>query len=463
VNSCSQDCNARVHGDPNFVLQIRFTGSFSPPDVFNKNINSMIQEPQLQPSLLGLRASFGFGDRLGFATPGHIAACVRGKLLPIFAQQSVREMTRTQRKPAEVMTAARKGIVQEHWSGAWGADADHLKTSEDVQNLAAAGFTFFTIDPSAHVQNEADHLTGGNLEAATEQVVQSGAFESLKQIEKLYLNQSHDLPGIGKLSFAEKELLCRAVVKYGKAIDYAAKMAGWIGECDTPAGAEIEVSVDETETPTSPLEHLFIGLELKRRGVKVVSVAPRFVGEFEKGIDYKGDLHLFESTLAQHVAIARYCGPYKISVHSGSDKFRVYPILGRVCGDLLHVKTAGTSYLEALRVVARKASESFREIVQFSRNRFATDRASYHVSADLSRVPGPQGLGVRDCERVYLDEEGGRQILHVTFGSVLTLGRNEKGRAFKEAIVESLQSNPGLHKEVLAAHLGKHIQLLQAG
>ena len=71
-------------------------------------------------------------------------------------------------------------------------------------------------------------------------------------------------------------------------------------------------------------------MELKRREVQCVSLAPRFVCQFEKAIDYKGDLGLFESTLVQHVAIARWCGPYKISVHSGSDKFSIYPIIGRV-------------------------------------------------------------------------------------------------------------------------------------
>src|SRR3954471_24118044 len=87
-----------------------------------------------KPSLLGLLPSFGFGDRLGLATPGHIAACQKGKLQPIFAQQSVREMTRTQRTPQEVMAAAQRGIQQEKWKGTWGADADHLKTREDVEN-----------------------------------------------------------------------------------------------------------------------------------------------------------------------------------------------------------------------------------------------------------------------------------------------------------------------------------------
>src|SRR6185436_14844531 len=183
---------------------------------------------------------------------------------------------------------------------------------------------------------------------------------------------------------------------------------------------EIEVSVDETDSVTSPIDHLFCGLELKRRGVaNVVSVAPRFVGEFEKGIDYRGDLQRFEAQLREHLAVAKYCGPYKISVHSGSDKFSIYPIVGRVCGDLLHVKTAGTSYLEALRVVARATPHLFAEITEFCRGRFETDRKSYHISTALKEVNSLPPYASPKDEPVYLDQRIGRQLLHVTFGSVL--------------------------------------------
>ncbi len=361
------------------------------------------------------------------------------------------------------MNAAQQGIRAEGWTSAWGADADHLKTKEDVENLAAAGFTFFTIDPSSCVQNQADGMRGSELQAAAEEVIKSGAFDSLSEVESLYLNKIHALPDAGKLGFSEREPLYRAVVKYGKAIAHTQRMSEWIRLATKGRGAEIEVSVDETDTPTSPAEHLFIGLELRRRGVNAVSVAPRFIGEFEKGIDYKGDLKTFESSLRQHMGIAKYCGPYKISVHSGSDKFSLYPIIGRVCGNLLHVKTAGTSYLEALRVVARKAPALFLQIVQYSRSRFDADRATYHISAVLSEIEGPESLSTTQREKTYLEENGGRQVLHVTFGSVLTLGKSADGRAFKEAIMETLHDNEALHCEVLAAHLGKHIQLLGAG
>jgi hypothetical protein len=214
---------------------------------------------------------------------------------------------------------------------------------------------------------------------------------------------------------------------------------------------EIEISVDETDEPTSPDEHRFIALELRRHRVpNVVSVAPRFVGEFEKGIDFKGDLKKFEASLREHVAIARDLGPYKISVHSGSDKFSVYPIVGRVCGELLHVKTAGTSYLEALRVVARTNAGFFVELVEFCRGRFETDRQSYHISTTATQV-----AGVVPGEAM-LDEIPGRQLLHVTFGSVLT--HNE----FKPRILEALRQHADVHAEFLERHVAKHLELLSA-
>jgi hypothetical protein len=421
----------------------------------------MTQLPQ--PSLLGLEPSFGFGDRLGLATPGHHAALRHGKLLPVFAQQSVRELARTQRTAPEVLAAAQAGITASNYTGVWGADADHLKTREDVETLAAAGFTFFTIDPSAYVQNQADVLTGNDLQSAVQQVIDNGAFESISQVESLYLGKSFDLANNIALSFGDRVQLLRAVVKYGAAIAYAAQMAHWITDARKGKGADIEVSVDETDSPTTPTEHLFIGLELKRRGVVATSVAPRFIGEFEKGIDYKGDLSRFEEELKVHVAIARACGPYKISVHSGSDKFSIYPAVGRVCGNLLHVKTAGTSYLEALRVVARTDAHLFREIVEYSRSRFDTDKATYHISAKLGDAPAAGTLSAKDAETIYLDQVAGRQILHVTFGSVLTIGKTESGRTFKEGILEVLNSHPDLHSEVLERHLGRHIKLLSQG
>src|SRR5215208_5758020 len=103
-------------------------------------------------TVLGLEPSFGFGDRIGLATPGHIEAMKRAGagLAPIFAQQSIREMTRTGRTPRDVVEAAVNAMEQCGWRSPSGADADHLKTRADVDVTAAVGFTFYTIDPSDH-------------------------------------------------------------------------------------------------------------------------------------------------------------------------------------------------------------------------------------------------------------------------------------------------------------------------
>ncbi len=127
------------------------------------------------------------------------------------------------------------------------------------------------------------------------------------------------------------------------------------------------------------------------------------------------------------------------------------------------MKTAGTSYLEALRVIARANASLFLEIILYSLGHFETDRASYHISAKLSEIPRLDNLSAGEREVIFLYQDAGRQILHVTFGSVLTQGKAKNGNSFKKAILEMLSKEAALHKEVLACHLGRHITLLNAG
>jgi hypothetical protein len=411
---------------------------------------------------LGLKKSFGYGDRLGLATPGHLKTALKFKdFAPIFAQQSIREMERTARTPTEVMKAAVDALNRNNFTGVWGADADHLKNEKDVQYTAAAGFCFFTIDPSAFVVNEADHMTEQQLEEGVKKLVADKIFDSADW-EKMYLDKKIDVGSGVVLSFTRTDLR-RAAIKYARAIAHSAEMSQFIIKASAGKPYEIEVSVDETDSPTSSVEHLFFGMELKRRNVKVVSLAPRFIGEMEKGIDYKGDLKAFEAKLKEHVAIAKFCGPYKISVHSGSDKFSIYPIVGRVCGDLLHVKTAGTSYLEALRVVVRRDVPLFKEIASYCHGRFATDRKTYHISTTDDQVAQLARNTSGNLEHLYLEEIPGRQVLHVTFGSVLTQGKRANGQTFKDALLDTLNKNAGLYDEVLEIHFDKHLSGLKRG
>jgi len=209
---------------------------------------------------------------------------------------------------------------------------------------------------------------------------------------------------------------------------------------------ELEISVDETETPTLPEEHYFFANELLRLGVKWVSLAPRYVGSFEKGVDYIGDLSEFKASLAQHATIARMLGPYKLSIHSGSDKFIIYDAFAELTDGMVHLKTAGTSYLEALRAVAKIDPSLFRRILAFAVDRYEIDRTTYHVSAQLARVPEePIGDELADL----LDQFDARQVLHVTFGSVLD--------RFGDRIGAVLRSHEETYYQLLTEHFRRHL------
>jgi hypothetical protein len=137
---------------------------------------------------LALTPSFGFGDRLGLATPGHIAAVRGTKFAPIFAQQSVRENARTGRTPQQVMDEAKREVDAAGWELPWGADADHLKTVNDLPPFVEAGYTFFTVDPGEHVDNSADT-------ASLAQLKQKAATFNWDEVSALYLTEGEQIWG----------------------------------------------------------------------------------------------------------------------------------------------------------------------------------------------------------------------------------------------------------------------------
>lgn len=418
------------------------------------------------PTPLGLAPSFGFGDRIGVATPGHVAAMKRcgAGIAPIFPQQSIREMARTSRTPQQVMDDAMRGAAAAGWTGPIGADADHLKTPEDVNVTAAVGFTFFTIDPSGNVDQQAD-----NYDEATVRQRFANVAKDVRWFDD-YKGRSVSLSTGTKIEL--DELACmRAAVKYGKAIEQTISLAKHIDDVHQKSGSdyEIELSVDETDQPTTLAEHYIIADQCLKHGMKLVSLAPRFIGDFEKGVDYKGDHAALERSLADHAAIAKSLGPYKLSLHSGSDKVSIYTALAKATAGLFHVKTAGTSYLEALRVVAKHDPASFREIIAFARSRYETDKATYHVSATLADAPIPTA-DVNDAvlEAEYLEcwdtvpagkgfTKPGRQILHCTFGSVLTDAK------FGPLVKDILRSHLDTYEAVLDDHFGRHLDALVLG
>ena len=228
---------------------------------------------------------------------------------------------------------------------------------------------------------------------------------------------------------------------------------------ENPNPFDLEVSVDETSTPTTPLAHIFIAEELKRRDIEFANLALRFVGEWQKAIDYIGNLNLLDDTLAEHSAIAKAFGPYKLSLHSGSDKFSAYPVFAKHVNDLFHVKTAGTSYLEAIRVVARRNPKLYRRVHDFALQRFETDKASYHVTTDLSKIPDLLEVPDTKLEKL-LDEPNTRQVIHITYGSVLTAKGSDGKYLFRDELYETLCDYEREHYEQVTSHIRKHMELL---
>ncbi len=285
-----------------------------------------------------------------------------------------------------------------------------------------------------------------------------------------YRNREVVLPNGTKLTFDEASCY-RTAVKYGLAISQTRELADHLAtrHYNTGRQYEIELSVDETPEPTTLVEHYIVAEQCLQHGMPLISLAPRFPGDFEKGVDYKGNTEHLRHSLQNHAAIAQQLGPYKLSLHSGSDKISMYTQFALATQGRFHVKTAGTSYLEALRVAARHDESLFRRIIDFSREHFPTDRATYHLSASLRELPPSRDVSTAvELERIYLENwsdvphgkgftNPGRQILHCTFGSVLT--NAQLGTQLRDLLV----TYAATYKAVLEDHFARHLLALQAG
>ena len=424
----------------------------------NHHNSLIIQElfPYTRAVPMGLTDSFGFGDRLGLANAGHIKSLKGYKFRPILAQQSIRELTRTNRTPEDVMDAAVWAVFQEGFKNGFGADADHLKTTEDIDRLMKAGFKTFTFDPSDYVVNGVEELSKSNILKEVDGIPWKVLNDSLEGILSRYKNEKIKVGADLIIESSELGVL-RAVLKYGSALAHIKKLFEYMSDKYPGKGYEIEVSIDETDTVTSPFEHYFIVNELTRLGIQFISLAPRFIGDFEKGIDYKGDLGIFKSEYEKHAKIAKHFGNYKISLHSGSDKFSVYRVIGSLNLCYTHVKTAGTSYLEALKVIAVKDPNLFREILDFTVGLYETEKKTYHVSANLKRIKQAKDYKDNELEGLFASNDV-RQVLHVTYGRILTKKNEQDQYIFRNRVYQCLIENEDIHYKFLISHFHKHLE-----
>lgn len=404
--------------------------------------------PFTAPSpVLHYPCSIGVGDRLGIATPGHIKTFEAYDAYPVLAQQSIRELTLTGRTFEQIIDCATFAVFRENFTRPFGADGDHLKTFEEIQWALDSGCTMITLDCSEHIRNDVSGMSLQEVESA---------YVPNAELEARYCDKDFDVGGTS-VHF-DREMLMRCALVYGAAVDFSAQVYHryFAGREDA---AELEISIDETLTPTKPEEHFFVASELALRGVKPVSLAPRFCGEFQKGVDYRGDLEQFEKELAVHQAVAKQFG-YKLSIHSGSDKFSVFPFIAQYCGGRFHLKTAGTNWLEAMALVAQEAPALYREIHQYALDTaFAEAKKYYHVSTDLTKIPALDTLS-DDALITLFDLDDARQLIHITYGLILSEKNADGTSRFKDRLYAFWYAHQEQYEQRLIHHIGRHIATL---
>lgn len=386
--------------------------------------------------------TLGLGDRLGVAAPGQLRALAGKDVFPILAQQSIRELTLTNRTFPDVIAAAAFGVFEAGYKGGYGADGDHLKTKEEIKYALDSGCTMITLDCSAHIKDDAASLSGADLKAAYDALPQ----DLREHYESRYGDK--DLPLVGRLDAGE---LMHVALVFSGAVTHAIDCYRYIESIAT-APFDFELSIDEARAVTSPAEHLIIAMELKAAGITPVSVAPHFSGEFEKGIEYQGKLSDFVRDLKIHQEIAERYG-YKLSLHSGSDKFSVFSSFSKITGGRMHVKTAGTNWLEAVRVMAKEDPALYRRAQKFALEKYPESSKYYHVSTDPYSIQDIDLLSDAYLPEL-VDLPASRQLMHISYGVLLAEDW------FKGPFYAMLDKNEESYYQGLDRHIGRHLRYL---
>ena len=371
------------------------------------------------------RFSFGVGDRFAHQAKAQLRAfqllAKDGILVVPVWNKSNREHTFIGSEPQSVLDAAKTAIRELGWKQSWHIDADHIRLNTVDRFMGSSDF--FTIDVADSI---------GKPAAAIE--VQ--AF--LKRHPELV--GSLDIPGVSTPFTTTRAEVEQVVAKYLLAVVEAGDIYRHIAAAKGEEKMIAEVSMDETDLPQTPPELLIILALLSDEKVRLQTIAPKFTGRFNKGVDYVGDLVQFEREFNDDLAvIAHAVGRYglpknlKLSVHSGSDKFSLYPIIRRALartGAGLHLKTAGTTWLEELIGLAEAGGDGLalaKEIYAYALEHVDELCAPYAsvIDIDRSKLPstsvvnswtGPQlASALRHIPGHPEFNAHVRQLLHVSF------------------------------------------------
>jgi hypothetical protein len=285
--------------------------------------------------------SLGIGDRFNHEGKAQLRAIIKAKkngvdVTPVW-NKSNREHNIVHSEPEGTRIEADEAVRTLEWEDTYCVDADHINLTNVDRFIDHADF--FTLDVAMYIGNESP---AADVEEFIELCVDLG--------EKV------EIPGIAEPIIVTEELLKTVAGKYLAAIKEAGKIYRHIVAAKGVGNFVTEVSMDEVETPQTPVDMFFILKMIANERIPAQTIAPKFTGRFNKGVDYVGDAEQFAKEFEQDVLVIDYAisefglpEDLKLSVHSGSDKFTIYPIMAEIIKKHdkgIHVKTAGTTWLE---------------------------------------------------------------------------------------------------------------------
>jgi hypothetical protein len=367
----------------------------------------------------------GVGDRFGREGRAQLSAFAQARTLgvdvtPVW-NKSHREHVITHTHPDSVRVEADAAVRALGWTGPYHVDADHI----NLQNVDPfiAGSDFFTIDVADFVGKPAPESETQDF--AARHTPGTGALK---------------IPGIDRTLAISRGEIAGIARKYLGAIREAGAIYRRI---ETAKGRDrfiTEVSIDETDTPQTPIELLFILAAIADEKIPAQTIAPKFTGRFNKGVDYAGDVAGFEREFSDDLAVVAFAvrefglpATLKLSVHSGSDKFSIYGPIARAVGSRgagLHLKTAGTTWLEEIAGLAMAGGDALglaQEIYEHAYLRIDELCKPYAavIDIDRSRLPEPgtvrEWSGAEYVAALRHDQTCAaynphfRQLLHVGF------------------------------------------------
>jgi len=406
--------------------------------------------------------SFGIGDRFGQQGLAQLEALIKAKeegieIVPVW-NKSNREHQIIHSSPEDTFLEANNAVLALQWEDSYYVDADHinLKTVDPFLDHA----NFFTLDVADYIGSE-----------ITEQELQDFLKEASAYEGELLI------PGIAQPFTISGELLVKIARSYLGAVREASAIYKYISDCKGAEGFIAEVSMDEVEAAQTPVELFFILMMIKQYDIPAQTIAPKFTGRFNKGVDYVGDESLFrkefeEDLLVIDFAVLTFGLPenLKLSVHSGSDKFTIYPIMGELIKKYkkgIHVKTAGTTWLEEVIGLAMAGEEALQMAKDIYRNAYERQDElcgpySTVIDIDPATLPLPEEVVQWDSEKFATTlrnipghpnyHSGFRQLIHVGYKVAAEMGEAYLAMVRKNAEIVGDQVRTNIYE--------RHIQRL---